>query len=135
MSHWSTRYIGIPYRAGGRERDGLDCWGLIRLIYREERNTLLPEIPGIVKDERLVISREIADQCQEGWAEQSSPTEWCAVGMSQRTMVHHGGVWTDADGGKIIHCWDGFPVVADSPRTLKFKGLKILKFFHYGLHN
>lgn len=33
---WLAAYIGIPYRTGGRDREqGLDCWGLLCLIWRE----------------------------------------------------------------------------------------------------
>lgn len=38
-----NRYIGIPYRDHGRDRDGLDCWGLVDLIYREVRGITLPD--------------------------------------------------------------------------------------------
>ena len=31
-----ARYIGIPWRAGGRAFDGADCWGLVWLFYHHE---------------------------------------------------------------------------------------------------
>ena len=30
-----AKYIGIPYAHKGRTMQGLDCWGLIKLIYRD----------------------------------------------------------------------------------------------------
>lgn len=33
--HWSADYIGLPWLARGADRDGLDCWGLCRVVYRE----------------------------------------------------------------------------------------------------
>lgn len=33
--HWTHRVVGLPYRDLGRDRDGVDCWGLMVLAARE----------------------------------------------------------------------------------------------------
>jgi cell wall-associated NlpC family hydrolase len=33
--HWSRDFVGLPWRLAGRSRDGVDCWGLLWLIYRD----------------------------------------------------------------------------------------------------
>lgn len=38
------KYINIPYKHLGRSFDGVDCWGLIWLMYKEEKNIILPNI-------------------------------------------------------------------------------------------
>lgn len=38
--------VGIPYRRGGETRDGADCWGIVRLWYREELGIELPALAG-----------------------------------------------------------------------------------------
>lgn len=118
MSHWTTRYIGLPYH----NKERLDCWQLLRLVYNNELGIHLPELPG-VEDARF-FSR---------WAELEWPVEFCAVGMTRKETIHHVGVWTMADGGRIVHCWDGMPVVADTRKTLKLRGLRVVQF--YGLHH
>jgi cell wall-associated NlpC family hydrolase len=40
--HWSAAFIGLPWREKGRDRDGIDCWGLCTLIYAECLAITLP---------------------------------------------------------------------------------------------
>lgn len=35
MTHWSRDYVGLPWQFAGRSRDGVDCWGLLWLVYRD----------------------------------------------------------------------------------------------------
>ncbi|ABS68946.1 NLP/P60 protein [Xanthobacter versatilis] len=42
--HWSGGYLGLPFVALGRDRVGLDCYGLVRLVLAEERGVALPSL-------------------------------------------------------------------------------------------
>lgn len=39
---WTAAYVGLPYRRLGRDRSGVDCWGLCRLALAEVKGLALP---------------------------------------------------------------------------------------------
>lgn len=42
---WEAQYIGLQYRELGRDRAGLDCWGLVVLVLREQLGLEVDEFP------------------------------------------------------------------------------------------
>lgn len=60
--HWSARYVGIPFLDGGRDELGCDCWGIHRLIYRNEKGIELPSYGEISADDLVAIARKIKDE-------------------------------------------------------------------------
>lgn len=51
-SAWADDYVGLPWKNGGRERTGLDCWGLVRLVAAERFGATLPAYDETVWRER-----------------------------------------------------------------------------------
>lgn len=39
---WADRFVGLPYKVMGRDRHGLDCYGLVRLVLAEEAGHIFP---------------------------------------------------------------------------------------------
>ncbi len=101
---WSDDYTGIPFRADGRGRDGLDCWGLVVMVYRERFGIGLPEFPGAYPDESPESLRNAAGVARaerERWRRVEVPVEGdvallrlqglpCHVGIvvSKTAMLH-----------------------------------------------
>jgi probable lipoprotein NlpC len=72
MSHWSSRYIGLPWLAGGRSFKGSDCYGLAWLVYREELGIELRSYDDgyVTAEEREEIAELIAGGMARGpWRE------------------------------------------------------------------
>ncbi|WP_279358168.1 NlpC/P60 family protein [Methylobacterium indicum] len=47
MMHWSTSYVGLPWAETGDTPDGVSCWGLCVLVYREVLGIALPSYAGL----------------------------------------------------------------------------------------
>jgi cell wall-associated NlpC family hydrolase len=62
MTHWTEKFVGIPFVEFGREMTGCDCWGLACRIYADELGVVLPDyVQGYASDdERSELAAVIA---------------------------------------------------------------------------
>ncbi len=91
------RYLGIPYREGGRGWDGCDCWGLVRLILLEERGIALPLFSDVRSTEDFVRMRGMFRRIDR-------PCDWCMVDMRSRgRFPAHVGLYLD---GSVIQAYE-----------------------------
>jgi len=135
--HWVCDYLGKPHVPGARGPEAFDCWGLVRDIYERRFNIDLPFYPGLPReptpaDTRLML-KEIRNELKEDWVVSEKPFDGCAVAMSQSQVYHHVGLYMEADGAKVLHCWDGSAVVLDTLPRLRLKGLKKITFYRHRL--
>ena len=54
MYKWVKKYIGIPFISNGRTMEGCDCYGLVRLVLRNEYNVELPELSDNYDDAKNI---------------------------------------------------------------------------------
>lgn len=134
--HWSSSYIGLPFLMGGRDRKGLDCYGLVRMVYLEQKGIVLPDHPGVWTTGPQNISAFMQAVMQKDWHEMCLAEDGDVIAMAQRDLFQHVGLAIVADRGiKILHCWNGKPVAADNERSLRIRGIRTFKILRYaGLH-
>jgi cell wall-associated NlpC family hydrolase len=102
---WSNAYIGIPYQINGRDMNALDCWGLVREVYRNELGVDLPSYAGY---ESSTDEQSFADSFAEEvnvWNQVDVPQEfdvsWCRIAGIE---CHTGIMLAN---GKMLHAMEG----------------------------
>lgn len=97
--NWIEKYVGIPFVDGGREISGLDCWGLVRLVLKNECNVDVPSYGEISADELSQVAREVASECsKEPWHPVAGkPLMFDVAVMHRRKSPVHVGIMTDPE--------------------------------------
>lgn len=108
MMEWFASYVGLPFQSKGRDRSGLDCWGLVRLVYTEQLKVDLPSYGEISAFDLVRVSREIGSALSSsGWLECKPKKFACAVmtaGQDDRRLHRapfHVGIYVDDT--RILH--------------------------------
>jgi cell wall-associated NlpC family hydrolase len=108
-------YIGIPFRSMGRGKDGLDCYGLVKLMWYELRGITLPDWSASIQDRDLITDQfenHLLEEMKEGKAiPLDEPEDWAIVYVDRKRKASHMGVFLH---GGIIHCDEHVGVVYQS---------------------
>lgn len=59
--------LAIPYVSGGREPDGVDCWGLARLLRCALRGDWLPRYAGLEPQDTSAITQATRQMLTGAW--------------------------------------------------------------------
>lgn len=105
MAHWSGAYVGIPYADGGRSRAACDCWGLARLIYREQLGIDLPSYGEISAADLARVADAMARGAavEEDWQAVDEPREWDVAVMRRYGGREPGHVGVMIDARRLLH--------------------------------
>ena len=99
--HWSNSYVGLPYLTGGRDRDGVDCWGLVRLVHAEQFQNDLPSFADEYGSPHDIRIQELIARHREGWGRVDDPQPGDVVVFRVWGGLQHVGVVTEP--GKFLH--------------------------------
>jgi cell wall-associated NlpC family hydrolase len=100
-----TKYIGVPYKHAGRDTKGLDCWGLIILIYKELLNFELLDIWDYEKHWSKTKSNLFLDNYNKHFKQTEKPKKFDLIFFHSKVdkeQVIHAGVYIGK--GDFIHC-------------------------------
>jgi len=98
-----NKYLGIPYRNGGRDLKGLDCWGIIVLVFKDFGINVL-DIAATVDCQWSFKNdnKSILDYWQK-WTEVSKPRFLDVILLNvEGGSLNHAGIYLS--GSRFIHC-------------------------------
>lgn len=132
--NWAAKYVGIPFADGGCSPDGCSCWGLVRMVMRDECGIELPAYGEISSRDLLAAARCIdRDGASEMWAKVDRPRPFDVVTMyamhdEKMKVIGHVGVMSSTT--EILHVWretDAVNIPITHPRVR----FKIVGFYRH----
>ena len=125
---WSNKYIGIPYTEKGRDFNGVDCWGLLRLVYKEEFAIDLPSFVSDYEQSDTLRIQDLIAQYKEGWEQLDVPESGSAVLFRILGTESHVGVAISET--HFVHAREGQSVTVESFSSPGWKN-RIIGHFKY----
>lgn len=120
---WLNNYVGIPYAFGGRDKDGLDCYGLAKLVYAEQYGETLPDWVTDVLDLKVRHKEFISALEGNEFVEKETPEDGDFVVCYGTKAAHHMGLFF---GGGVLHCVDNTGVVYEPLSRFNKKYTKVI---------
>jgi len=124
------RYIGIPFIEKGRDRKGLDCWGLLRLVYKD---FLKVDLPSYIDDYTKIENRTkltylIKQGIQEDWISVQDPIKFDGALLRILGTETHVGVMINSK--DMLHVHIGTETCIENVHSRKWKH-QLIGFFRH----
>lgn len=126
---WFNKYIGIPYQNKGRDSTGVDCWGLVRLVYSEQYNIDLPSFSTSYENEYRELIQEVIAQYKEGWQQTQEPAQGDIILFKVLGTLSHVGIYLGDN--KFMHAREGQGTVVIESTTSREWEKRIVGYFKY----
>jgi cell wall-associated NlpC family hydrolase len=125
-------YVGIPFREHGRDRAGVDCWGVLWLTYREKFNIELPDYITQYDDtnDAVHLGGLIRRYLPIGWREISVGKEKPGDGILLRVCGQPMHIGVVIGNGRMLHVHKGINVVIESYKSAIWKN-RVIGFYRH----
>jgi cell wall-associated NlpC family hydrolase len=124
--------VGVPFKAGGREKSGMDCYGLLLHVWREVHDIALPDWSATYVTDNVIkiMQGAIQDQLETGSGKRiEQPEEWCVVVVRHRTAPYHLGIHI---AGGVLHAVNPDGVIFQTlGRFLANHDPKLVEFYKW----
>ena len=101
-----SKYIGLKYSNLGRDFSGVDCFGLIYLVYSQERKIILPDFTELkYNTDWSKKENYIVNNIWDDWIEVYQPYKLFDIllfyNSPKKVVVNHAAIYINND--KILH--------------------------------
>jgi len=122
--------VGIPFKDGGRDRNGLDCWGMVILAYKILHNKEIPDFKICAMQHDLVHKKILEQQTDNDWEELQGPEKGCIVAFRLHPIfVSHIGICIDEK--TFLHCSERIGGVCIEKLNHSFYNKRIEGFYKW----
>ena len=125
-----SEYLTIPYKDRGRTEDGVDCWGLVRLIYAKELNIELESyVDEYSSSENVKAASKTVKDHTKDFIEVDKPYKRFDIVVFRLSgqPVHVGMLLNDND---FIHSFKGKNVTVEKLSSLRWTN-RVVGVFRY----
>ncbi|RLC39124.1 hypothetical protein DRH27_00560 [Candidatus Falkowbacteria bacterium] len=128
MNEWIEKYIGIPYLSHGASFGAVDCFGLIRLVYQNERGVTLNVFEYGDADDSADVCRAIEDNKGDEWRRIKQPEQGCVLLLNVKGYATHCGLYVGEN--RMLHSIKGCNSCIEKTNGLRWKS-RIEGYYRY----
>lgn len=133
LPEWVNDYVGMPFKLGGRDREGgVDCFGLCLLVWREVFGLNVPSYGGVAWGETNTaeVGAFIAGEVRAGWEPVPDGEEQPGNVVVMRMRGHPIHVGVVVAPGWMLHCHELADAAVENYRSLQW-AKRIIGFYRY----
>lgn len=125
------KYIGLPYKDNGRDTNGIDCWGLARLFYKEQLNIELPSYSDQYIGATNSNTKELILTHRDSWELVQDPKPGDLVLFNILGEPTHIGIYLGNN--QFLHVREGYDSVVESTQSGNW-AKRIAGYYAYKSH-
>lgn len=127
--HWSDKFRDIPFKDKGRDYNGCDCWGFLRLVFKDHFGIELLDHNDDyenIKDRHSIVA--VVNEELPDWIEVDRPECGNVVLVRCRGLPVHVGVMINRK--QMLHIMEGIESTVERLDSVIWKD-KVKRYYSY----
>jgi len=129
-----SKYIGLPYKNGGRDFNGVDCYGLLYLFFKTELNINLPDFLELNYEDSWYKNGEnhILNNIGTKWIKVDKPYkafDGLVFFLGTKRIANHIGLYIGRN--RILHIYESITSRIDTLDKWENKLYGIMRYYKF----